>query len=200
MNLKAPGYIPAWNIFGASTVKEESFVKKSGLGSTPITLNFSNAEPYFEDMAILIKNALTPIGIKLTLVPITPAQLATDWFNRAAGKPGSPSPVGNSILMENLSIYLDDAKSPVSFWSAYGTNYSRYDDPTVNSLQTQYQFAPNSAARNTAYEKIQRLVAQSASFIPIVITGRTTVTSPNITNLAFSPEIATRYWMLEPKK
>jgi peptide/nickel transport system substrate-binding protein len=199
VNLKAPGYIPSWKIYQSNLTKEEALVKASGVGSTPITLTFSNAEPYFEDMAILIKNALAPIGITINLVPVTAAQLATDWFSRGSGAPGSPSPVGNDIVMENVSIYLDDAKSPVDFFSAYGSNYSRYDDPEVNALQTKYQFAQNSTARNAAYEKIQRIVAESASFIPLVITGRTTVTDPNITNLAFSPEIATRYWMLEPK-
>jgi peptide/nickel transport system substrate-binding protein len=202
VNLKAPGYIPAWNVYQTNMARAKALMKQSGVGHESVTLTFSNAEPSYEDMAILIKNALAPIGISLDLVPTTPDQLNTDIENRSTGKPGSPSPVVSGMVMFNLSIYLDDAKSPVDFWSTPGNNtinYSRFDNPTVNRLQNEYQFAPNSPARNKAYEEIQRIVANDAGFIPLVITGRTTVTSPNLTGLSFSPEIGNRFWTLKLK-
>lgn len=199
VNVKAPGYIPAWDQYNTNADKAKDLMKQAGNPSININFRYSNAEPAYEDMAILIQAALKPLGINLTLIPMLKAQLTQNIRDRALAPAGAPTE--DAIVMNNLSIYIDDPKSPVSFYSRTGVsgNYMRFSNPTVDSLATQYQFAALDDARAKAYEQIQQIQADDAGFIPLVRTGRSIVTAPGVTNVSFTPEIGLRFWLLKSK-
>jgi peptide/nickel transport system substrate-binding protein len=202
VNLKAPGYAAGWGMYTTDLAKSKALMAKAGNPKINVSMVYSNSEPSYADSALLIQSQLRQIGINITLKPQTPTQMFSSIIARATAKTvAAADPSAAPIAFFNLSIYLDDPKSPVSFYSHTGAalNYGRWSDPKLDALQDTYQFAPLSSKRATTYEQIQQMAAEDASFIPLVITGRTVVTAPGITGISFSPEIGVRFWMLAPK-
>ncbi|MCW2604819.1 MAG: hypothetical protein JWN61_2954 [Pseudonocardiales bacterium] len=199
VNLKAPGYDDAWSTYSTDLAKAKALMAEAGNPSINVPLVYSNAEPAYEDMAILIQTALKQIGITVTLQPQTPAAMFDLIIKRGTAATGA-SVSDPKMVMFNLSIYLDDPKSPVSFYSHGGgaLNYPRFANASFDAKANQYQFLPDSPERQAAYKDLQAQAAADASFIPLVITGRTVVVSKGITGIAYSPEIGVRYWELKP--
>lgn len=199
VNLKAPGYDKAWSVYDTDVDKAKALMGEAGNPSINVPLVYSNAEPAYEDMAILIQTALKQIGVTVTLQPQVPAAMFDLIIKRATAKPGG-TVSAPQMVMFNLSIYLDDPKSPVSFYSHSGgaLNYPRFSNSGFDAAADKFQFATPSAEREAAYVDLQKQAAQDASFVPLVVTGRTVVLAPGITGAAYSPEIGVRYWALKP--
>jgi peptide/nickel transport system substrate-binding protein len=200
VNLKAPGYDEAWGSYETDVAKAKELMAEAGNPKIEVPLQYSNAEPAYEDMAILIQSSLKDIGITATLQPQTPAAMFNLILQRATAKAGDAL-TEPQMVMFNLSIYLDDPKSPVSFYSRSGgaLNYPRHSDPAFDAIADANQFAAPSPEREAAYVDLQEQAAADASFIPMIVTGRTVVVSKGITGIAYSPEIGVRYWMLTPQ-
>jgi peptide/nickel transport system substrate-binding protein len=197
VNLKAPGYDKAWSMYTTDVTKAKALMTAAGNPAINVPLQYSNAEPAYEDMAILIQSALKQIGITVTLQPQTPAAMFDLIIKRGTAAAGT-TVSAPEMVMFNLSIYLDDPKSPVSFYSHSGgaLNYPRFSNAAFDATANQFQFQADSPARQAAYADLQKQAATDASFIPLVITGRTVVVSKGITGIAYSPEIGVRYWTL----
>ncbi|WP_433891073.1 ABC transporter substrate-binding protein [Streptomyces sp. CA-111067] len=195
----APGYDPAWKAYG-DEAKAKSLMGQAGNPSISTKLRYPSENTDFATAAQLIKSALKPLGIDVTLQPQTSAALITSIIGRATAK--SAGGAGDGMVLSTLSTYVEDAKTPVKLWSVTGgvVNFSRTSVPEIDTLQNQYAMAPPSPARDQAYQKIQQLAAQDASFLPLVVTGRTLVSAAGITGLTFTPEPVTLYWNLEPAK
>jgi peptide/nickel transport system substrate-binding protein len=200
VNLKAPGYDEAWGSYETDVAKAKELMAEAGNPKIEVPLQYSNAEPAYEDMAILIQSSLKDIGITATLQPQTPAAMFNLILQRATAKAGDAL-TEPQMVMFNLSIYLDDPKSPVSFYSRSGgaLNYPRHSDPAFDAIADANQFAAPSPEREAAYVDLQEQAAADASFIPMIVTGRTVVVSKGITGIAYSPEIGVRYWTLTPE-
>jgi peptide/nickel transport system substrate-binding protein len=202
VNLKAPGYATAWGMYDTDMAKAKALMAQAGNPKISVSMIYSNSEPSYADSALLIQSQLRQIGINLTLKPQTPTQMFSGIIARATAKTAAAAdPSTPPIAFFNLSIYLDDPKSPVSFYSHSGAalNYGRWSSPQLDAMQDQNQFAPLSAQRAATYQQIQKMAATDASFIPLAITGRTVVTAPGITGISYSPEIGVRFWLLAPK-
>ncbi|MBM9465864.1 ABC transporter substrate-binding protein [Nakamurella leprariae] len=199
VNLKAPGYDEAWGTYRTDLDQAKALMAEAGNPAISVPLLYSNAEPAYEDMALLIQTSLAQIGITVTLQPQTPAAMFDTILTRATTPEGEPVSEG-AMAMFNLSIYLDDPKSPVSFYSRTGgaLNYPRFSDAELDAVADAQQFAEPSAEREQAYVGLQATAAEDASFLPLVITGRTVVVADGITGISYSPEIGIRYWTLEP--
>jgi peptide/nickel transport system substrate-binding protein len=200
VNLKAPGYDEAWGMYQTDVAEAKALMAEAGNPKIDVPLQYSNAEPAYEDMAILIQSSLKQIGITVTLQPQTPAAMFNLILQRATAKAGEEL-TEPQMVMFNLSIYLDDPKSPVSFYSRSGgaLNYPRHSDPAFDAIADANQFTAPSPEREQAYVDLQQQAATDASFIPMIVTGRTVVVSKGITGIAYSPEIGVRYWMLTPQ-
>lgn len=195
----APGYTPAWKSYGDED-KAKSLMAQAGNPKISTKLRYPSENSDYATAAQLIKSALKPLGIDVTIQPQTSAALITSIIGRATAKSaGGP---GDGMVLFTLSTYVEDAKTPVKLWSVTGgvVNFSRTSIPAIDQAQNQYAMAVPSAARDQAYEHIQQLAAQDASFLPLVLTGRTLVAASGITGLTFTPEPVTLYWTLEPAK
>jgi peptide/nickel transport system substrate-binding protein len=191
------GYVPAWESYG-SLAKAKVLMKDAGDPRISTTLNYDSDTSSYFAAAQLIKSALAQIGITVTLVPHTTASIFSFVENRASASEHAVGDNDGMVLM-NLSIYIDDAKGPVSFFFEPGTlDWPHFDDPTVTALEAKYQTAPRNAARAAAYETIQKIAAADASFIPVATIGETLVSAKSITGLAFEPVIGMIYWLLKP--
>jgi peptide/nickel transport system substrate-binding protein len=195
----AAGYSPAWKEYG-DPAKAKSLMEQAGNPKIDTKLRYPSENTDFATAAQLIKSALAPLGIDVTLQPQTSAALITAIIGRATAKQaGDP---GDGMVLFTLSTYVEDAKTPVKLWSVTGgvVNFARTSNQEIDQLQNRYAMAPPSAERAQAYQRIQQLAAEDASFVPLVLTGRTLVTAAGVGGLTFTPEPVTLYWTLEPAK
>ncbi|MEV6930410.1 ABC transporter substrate-binding protein [Dactylosporangium sp. NPDC051485] len=193
----APGYEPAWKSY-ADKAAATDLMAKAGNPKINTKLRYPSEDPTYATEAQLIKDALKPLGIEVTLEPQTSAAMFKLIVGRATSKsPGAPD---DGMVLFGLSTYVEDAKTPVKLWSVTGgvVNFARTSIAEVDSLQSQYAMAAPSDERTAAYRKIQQLVAQDAGFLPLVLTGRTMVSATAVTNLTFTPEPVILYWALRP--
>ncbi|WP_329175701.1 ABC transporter substrate-binding protein [Streptomyces sp. NBC_01477] len=195
----AAGYNPAWKAYGDQG-RAKSLMAQAGNPAVSTKLRYPSENTDFATAAQLIKSALKPIGIDVTLQPQTSAALITGIIGRATAK--SAGGATDGMVLTTLSTYVEDAKTPVKLWSVTGgvVNFARTSLPEIDRLQNQYAMAPPSPARDQAYRQIQQLAAQDVSFLPLVVTGRTLVSASGVTGLTFTPEPVTLYWTLGPAK
>ncbi|WP_052850149.1 ABC transporter substrate-binding protein [Streptomyces avicenniae] len=193
----AAGYEPAWEAYGDAGRAQE-LMDEAGNPDITTTLRYPSDNADFATAAQLIKSALEPIGINVTLQPQTSAAIITSIIGRAtADSAGAPD---DGIVLSSLSTYVEDAKTPVKLWSVTGgvVNFPRTSIAEIDDLQHEFAMAAPSPEREDAYRQIQQLAAEDASFIPLVVTGRNLVSAQGVTGLTFTPEPLTLYWTLEP--
>ena len=173
-------------------------------GKTSFSFDFwySNALPYNNDIAILIADALKSIGVTANLRPTPALQLLDAFRNRINGQNEDMS----GMLMNEGVIWLNDPSTLAnqviaSKTASTGvTNWARFNDPEADALHARFRNSADEAARREAYHVLQNKMADSASSAnPLVMLGRTIVTSRRITNVTFSQDPFVRYAYIRPR-
>jgi peptide/nickel transport system substrate-binding protein len=173
-------------------------------GKEGITFDFwySNALPYNSDIAILIADSLKQIGVTATLRP-TPALQLLDAVRACIN--GAEQAMSGMYLSEGV-IWLNDPSTLTNLAvatktpTAGVTNWARYSDAEVDALHQQFRNSADAPARRVAYQRIQDKLAEAAATAnPLVVLGRTIVTSSSITGVTFSQDPYARYVYLRPR-
>lgn len=173
-------------------------------GKTGFSFDFwySNALPYNNDIAILIADALKSIGVTANLRPTPALQLLDAFRNRINGQNEEMS----GMLMNEGVIWLNDpstlANQVIASKTATTglTNWARFNDPEVDALHARFRNSAEEAPRREAYHVMQdRMAASASSANPLVMLGRTIVTSRRITNVTFSQDPFARYAYMRPR-
>lgn len=194
----ASGYKPSWETYG-DTQKAQQLMDEAGNPSVNITMQYSNESGTYESTALLIKDALDKIGVKVTLQSQTTSTVLSSILARGSGQDAAPAA---DMILFNISVYLEDAKAPTNLWAiSHGVlNFSHFSNPKVDALQQTWAAQAPGNDRDQAYSTIQDIAAADASFLPIATIGRSIVTVPGITGITFQPEIGVRYSTLVPSK
>jgi peptide/nickel transport system substrate-binding protein len=183
--------------------KAKALLKEAGQENFSFDFWYSNGLAYNNDIAILIKNSLSRIGITVNLRPTPQVQLMTAVRARVLRENESMS----GMYLHETTFWLPDPvtltnAAIVSMSQAGGaTNWSRQDLKEVDDLHYTYRNSTDTAARTKAYHRIQDILAEEAgNQIPLIVTGRTVATSQRITGVNFSQEPFSRYWPIRLKK
>jgi peptide/nickel transport system substrate-binding protein len=173
-------------------------------GKTGFSFDFwySSALPYNNDIAILIADALKQIGVTANLRPTPALQLLDAVRARINGQNEEMS----GMLMNESVIWLNDPSTLTNLVIATKTatagvaNWARFSDPEADALHERYRNSDDVAARRAAYQVLQDKMAETAATsIPIVMLGRTIVTSRRVTNVTFSQDPFARYAYMRPR-
>jgi peptide/nickel transport system substrate-binding protein len=182
--------------------KAKALLKEAGKTSFSFDFWYSNALPYNNDIAIIIADSLKSIGVTANLKP-TPALQLLDAFRARIN--GVDQNMSGMLLNEGV-IWLNDPSTltnlAITTKTASGgvTNWARYSDAEVDELHLEYRNSSDVAKRTAAYRKIQDKLAESAATAnPVILVGRTIVTSPKITGVTFSQDPYARYVYLRSK-
>lgn len=193
----AAGYTPAWSKYTTDLDKAKSLMSQAGNPKVSVPLHFVNSDPQMQDIATLIKSNAAQAGIEFVLTPETPAAFQALITNRATKGQGSPD-----ALLIKWGSWIDDAALPVGYYSTKGgvNNYPMWSTPELNALSKAETFAAPGATRDAAYKKAQELTADGASVFPITQANRIAVLGSGMTDIAFAPEMALRYWTIKPSR
>ena len=201
-NPEDPNCINSFAKFTLNLDKAKSLLAEAGKTSFSFDLWYTSAIPYYNDIAILIADSLKSIGVTANLKPTPQLQLLDLARSRINGVDQSMS---GMYLTENV-IWLNDPttltnSSIITKSDSAGTNnWARFSDPEVDMLHFKYRNSNDIPARLAAYKTIQEKVTESASTVaPLIILGRTVVTSPKVTGVTFSQDPYARYVYLKPK-
>jgi peptide/nickel transport system substrate-binding protein len=182
--------------------KAKALLKEAGKTSFSFDFWYSNALPYNNDIAIIIADSLKSIGVTANLKP-TPALQLLDAFRARIN--GVDQNMSGMLLNEGV-IWLNDPSTltnlAITTKTASGgvTNWARYSDAEVDELHLKYRNSSDAATRTAAYRKIQDKLAESAATAnPVILVGRTIVTSPKIAGVTFSQDPYARYVYLRSK-
>ncbi|GAA5231990.1 ABC transporter substrate-binding protein [Verticiella sediminum] len=183
--------------------KAKALLEQSGKKDISFDFWYSNALPYNDDIAILIKNSLSKIGVTANLKPTPQVQLLTAVRARTYGEGSTMT----GMYLHQATFWLADPVTVtnccmVGFSDAGGAgNWSRYGDPEVDSLHYTYRNSTDTAARTRAYHEIQDKLAEAATNqVPLIVLGRTIATSNRIKGVTFTQEPYARYTYIRPKE
>lgn len=182
--------------------KARALLKEAGQPDVSFDFWYSNGLPYNNDIAILIADQLKSIGVTAKLRPTPPVQMLDAMRARINGADQAMSGMflNESVIWQNDPSTLTNS-SVASKGPASGSgNWARFSDREVDELHFKYRNSADAAGRKAAYARIQEKVADSASTInPLIVLGRTIVTSPKISGVTFSQDPYARYAHLKPK-
>lgn len=183
--------------------KAKALLKEAGQEKFTFDFWYSNGLAYNNDIAILIKNSLSRIGVTVNLKPTPQVQLMTAVRARINNENDSMS----GMYLHEATFWLAD---PVTLTnsgivsttqSGGANNWSRQAIKEIDDLHYTYRNSTDTPARMAAYKKIQDILAEEAgNQVPLVITGRTVATSKRITGVNFSQEPYSRYWPIRLKE
>jgi peptide/nickel transport system substrate-binding protein len=182
--------------------KAKALLKEAGQEPFAFDFWYSNGLAYNNDIAILIKNSLSRIGVTVNLKPTPQVQLMTAVRARIIGESDSMT----GMYLHEATFWLADPvtltnSGIVSTTPAGGANnWSRQAIKEIDELHYKFRNSTDVPARTAAYHKIQDILAEEAgNQVPLIIMGRTIATSKRITGVNFSQEPYSRYWPIRPK-
>lgn len=197
INPQSPGVTKSFDKYTTDTAKAKALLTEAGVsGGFDLPLFYDSGIVYNEDVALLIKDALGAVGIKVTLNPQPTTQFAEQRTARIAKKESSHK----GMILQSGVIWLDDPDPNTDTWlKSTGTgNWTRYTNAAVDKLHADFRFEPDATKRNDAYKQIQEMVATDVPLIPLVVTGRTVALAKGITAMSFTADPHTRFWTLKP--
>ncbi|MFT3866074.1 MAG: ABC transporter substrate-binding protein [Solirubrobacterales bacterium] len=114
-----PGALTDWP-YKYDPTKAKELLKKAGVGDFSFKLTISSAEPVFEQMAIIEKSALAPLGITLEINKLPAARYQEEFFGRKAQSEFVEDQANIPDGPYALSLYFSSEEVGVADW----TNYS----------------------------------------------------------------------------
>ncbi|PZP43783.1 MAG: hypothetical protein DI601_14160 [Azospirillum brasilense] len=176
--------------------KAKALLKEAGKESFSFDFWYSNALPYNNDIAILIGDALKSISVTANLRPTPALQLLDAARARINGTDQSMTGMylNEAVIWLNDPSTLTNSAVVTKTASAGVSNWARYSDPEVDTLHEKYRNSADTPARKAAYQTIQNKLAEAVGTAnPLIVLGRTIVTSPKITGVTFSQDPYARY-------
>jgi peptide/nickel transport system substrate-binding protein len=178
MDRSAPGYLanagyPAFNLKKAQNLVNQ--VKAANGGQFQIVLG-TDTDPNDSAEAQVLKEQLGKAGIDATIAQYDQATLINQALSRSI----------DVLLWRNLhGTYSDYNDADTYPWFAntnlgYLTNFSGYNDPTVQQLLDQGRQESNLAAVKTTYQQLNRVLAQRGYLLPTWYVNWTLAYQPSV--------------------
>ena len=197
INPKSPGFDPSWETYTNDLDKAQELLDEAGVSDLSIPIFYDSSILYFEDIALLMKDTYSQIGVNLELRGMPTAEIATLRTAQTSGEGALPG-----IILNQGTIWLDDPDPTVQCcYQALGStgkgNLTQYTNATVDELHFGHRFDTDETARAEAYTEIQQILADEVPTIPIIVTGRTIALHPSLTKVLFTADQHPRLWFVQ---
>lgn len=171
-----PGYSGAGFDYDLDLDKAREKLAEAGIEpGLRIPLYVDSSVPGHQDIALLIQDQLSRIGVRLDVRVTPPAEFTARRHEEQLG----------FFLHETIS-WIDDPSTIVGLWmeSDARGNRTQFADAEVDRLQAEWQFAPYGPERDAAYERIQQIFNESMRVIYLVLPHHTLLTRHDILGYA----------------
>jgi peptide/nickel transport system substrate-binding protein len=180
-----PGYDKNVQPYKYDVARAKSILKSQGKENLKIKMiTYSNPRPYNsvggDKLATAVQNYLAKIGVTATIESYN----WTDYKKRVQNGEGDIffyGWTGDNGDADNFMMLFETTNIAASL------NSSKYSSKVVDALLKQARTAPNGAARNAYYAKIQEAVAKDAPWLPISHSTVLAAYNPSVTGFALHP-------------
>jgi peptide/nickel transport system substrate-binding protein len=198
VNPQSPGYSDSFKSFTTNPQKAKDLLQQAGVSSGfDVDLFYDSGVPFFEDIALLVQDALRQYNVSAKLNAVPTTKFGQDRTARLKGEPAM-----QGIWLSAGVIWLDDPdpSTESTIKTKGASNYTGYSNSEIDDLHARFRFSSDTQGRQRAYEKIQQIVADDVPVLPLVVTGRNTVVNPKISGVSFTADPHTRFWTLKLKR
>jgi peptide/nickel transport system substrate-binding protein len=153
-----PGYTEAGFPYEQDVAEATRLMAESGAGPVTVELAYPAEDRASEQIAILVKDALAPIGITVTPLPLDPAAIGE---RRAAGDLDMQVATGQQ--------WVNDVEYLVSTtFAADGyLNYANYANPEIDAAVESVRTVTDEPTREAAWAQVQAALARDVPAIPL---------------------------------
>lgn len=197
VNPQSPGFKDSWTQYETDPAKASELLEEAGVSDLDLPLFYDSGVVFNEDIALLVKDALSEVGIDVTPSP----QPTTQFVEQRTARAQKADSAQSGMMLTSGVIWLDDPDPNTDVWfkSTGSSNWSHYVNTEVDELHAGFRFSPDADARAEAYEQVQDIIATEVPTVPLAVTGRTVALNPRLTGVSFTADPHTRFWTLRPK-
>lgn len=142
-------------------------------------LTIKEGNPFYENIAAMVKEDLAQVGIEVTLNPRPWSELLLDCM------------VAGDFEMVLIGFGLDPDPDAAGFFRtdsiSRGMNFGAYSSPVMRAIQKMDAGAGNAETRRLVYAEMQKLMSYDLPFIFLFSPARTAIASKNLQGIVTSP-------------
>lgn len=180
-----PGYTGAGFDYDLDLAVAKERIAQSGIDTTQqLTLYYSSAVQEHREIAVLLQDYLGRIGLRVDVQALSAADFTSRIFAKEA-----------SFFIQGGISWIDDPSTIVGLWMERGAagNFTGFENDVVESLQAEWQFAPQSSERSAAYEQIQAIYNHELNVIYLALTDHVVLMRKDIEGFVLYKDTGIRY-------
>jgi peptide/nickel transport system substrate-binding protein len=153
-----------------------------------MTMNYSSGFPEDDQVGVLLKNALSQIGINLTLDKVSPAIFSTMKVTKAAR-------LKTNLLLSSADVAWvpDYTYASGYFFTSTAPFNPVWKDPAFDALSAKASVERNEANRHAMILQMQKILLTELPYIPIVMTGLPVAMRSNVQGYTWYPDDFMRF-------
>lgn len=156
-----------------------------------LTLHVNAGAETERDMAVLVQDYLSRVGLEVAVEPVPSGQFTSRLFAKDLG----------FFLTSGVS-WIDDPATIVGLWMVRGAqgNFTEFADERVDAIQRSYRFAEPSERRREAYREAQRIYNEALNVVYLLLADHIVLQDDGVAGYTFYKDTATRFQDLRPAR
>jgi peptide/nickel transport system substrate-binding protein len=153
-----------------------------------MTMNYSAGFPEDDQVGELLKNALSQIGINVTLAKVSPAIFSTMKVTQAER-------LKTNILLSSADVsWIPDYTYAAGYFFTSTAPFNPvWKDPHFDALAAQASVERNEAKRHALILQMQQILLTQLPYVPIVMTGLPVAMRSNVQGYTWYPDDFMRF-------
>ncbi|HEY8286026.1 MAG TPA: ABC transporter substrate-binding protein [Chloroflexota bacterium] len=180
---------PGFQDYGYNPAKAAALLKAAGYNGTPVEVlvdEGASNDPVEEPVVV---QDLRAAGFKVKVKGVSDSVAGNLIFTNK----------GYTIIFGYWGMDYPDAfdfVDPTYTADGFngGLNFSRYQNPKVDTLTAQAEALPFGAARNAVYARIQRILVDDVAAVPLFYRLRFNLDGPHVASLGWTPAYSFNEW------
>lgn len=182
-----PGYTDAYWVYGTDLDKAREMLAASGIQSPRVELYIEAGVAEHEQIALLVQNSLSQIGIEVEIQELDSTTIAEQRAQRSL-----PFLVHQGIAWINDPEYhFNLSLVPDGF-----LNFGNYNNERVAQIVAESAQIVNADARIAAYDEAQQIAMEDLPFIPLAQPNYVVAMRENLKGFTYANDQLYRFWTM----
>lgn len=182
-----PGYTDAYWAYDTDIAAAQAALAASGVQNATIDLTIEAGIAEHEQIALLVQNALSEIGITVNIQELDSTTIAEQRAQRAL-----------PFLLHQGISWINDPEYHFSLsLAAEGfLNFGDYNNPRISEIIEESAQIVDATERFAAYDEAQQIAMEDLPFIPLAQPNFVVAMRDNVQGYAYAPDQLYRFWTM----
>jgi peptide/nickel transport system substrate-binding protein len=182
-----PGYTDAYWAYETDVTKAQEALVASGVQNATVDLTIEAGVAEHEQVALLVQNALSAIGITVNIQELDSTTIAEQRAQRAL-----------PFLLHQGISWINDPEYHFNLsLAAEGfLNFGDYNNPRITEIIQESSQIVDAEERFAAYDEAQQIAMEDLPFVPLVQPNFVVAMRDNIQGYAYAPDQLYRFWTM----